>query len=102
MAFRIIIKPIVWFDLEQAITWYEKQKIGLGRKFFYKFEEGIERIIANPYAYKNITSEVKRALLKNFPYKIFYAISENEILIIGVFHSKRSNAFVRKRVRALR
>lgn len=26
MAFKLIIKPIVWFDLEEAITWYESER----------------------------------------------------------------------------
>lgn len=34
MAFEILVKPIAWIDLEEAIDWYENAKPGLGEKFF--------------------------------------------------------------------
>ncbi len=102
MAFKIVVKPIVWFDLEEAITWYENERQGLGEQFFNNFEDAKEKIEINPNRYRNIIPGVKRILIKKFPYKIFYIISDNTILIIGLTHAKRSNAFVRKRLKILR
>ena len=59
MAFRIIVKPIVWFDLEEAITWYQSERSGLGKQFFNSFEEVKEKIKANPKVYLNIIPGLK-------------------------------------------
>jgi plasmid stabilization system protein ParE len=101
MAFEILIKPIVWFDLEEAITWYENESPGLGKRFFKSFVDAKENIVAHPTAYINVTPTVKRILLKNFPYKLFYTIAENTIYIIGVAHAKRSNAFIRRKLKQI-
>ena len=102
MVFKIIIKPILWLDLEEAITWYEKERKGLGKIFFENFEEAIERIKINPNSYLNVIPDVKRILVKKFPYKIFYTISNDMVFIIGLSHAKRSNAHVRKRLKLLK
>ena len=101
MAFETIIKPIVWFDLDEAITWYENESEGLGMAFFKGFEEAKEKIESNPTVYRNIFPDIKRILLNKFPYKLFYTISGNKIAIIGLTHAKRSNAFVRKPLKEL-
>lgn len=50
MAFEIIIKPIVFLDLDEAINWYESEQEGLGARFYKSFETAIERIKQNPDA----------------------------------------------------
>jgi plasmid stabilization system protein ParE len=101
MVFKIIIKPIVWIDLDEIISWYENERKGLGKKFFASFEIAKERIATNPKAFPDIIPGVKRILIKKFPYKVFYTISDTSVFIIGVSHSKRSNAYIRKRLRTM-
>lgn len=102
MAFEIIVKPIVFLDLDEAMLWYESEQKGLSLRFFKSFETAIETIKKNPKAFLEVTPGVKRILLKRFPYKVFYTISKNTIFILGVFHAKRSNAFIRKRLQQMR
>jgi len=64
MAFEIIIKPIVFLDLDEAINWYESEQEGLAARFYKSFETAIERIKENPDAFTNVIAEVKRILLK--------------------------------------
>jgi hypothetical protein len=59
MAFDLIIKPIVWLDLNEAIEWYEKESPGLGKRFFKSFEKTKENIIRSPASYPNITQRLK-------------------------------------------
>ena len=39
--------------------------------------------------YPNITNDLKRTVLHRFPYSIFYAITDNTILILSVAHQHR-------------
>ncbi len=98
MAFEIIVKPQTWYDLIQAMIWYDSKRENLGREFFNDFEITIDRIKVNPNAFREIFPEVRRVLIKRFPYKVFYTVSENTIYIIGVMHAKRSSVFVRDRL----
>jgi len=54
-----------------------------------------------PSAFSYVKKPVRRHLIKKFPYKIFYLITGDSIIVIGVSHAKRSNAFVRKRLRLI-
>ncbi len=101
MAFKIFIKPIVFLDLDEALLWYESEQKGLAMRFYQSFENAIERINRNPHAFSDVTPGVKRILLKKFPYKVFYTISENKIFVLGISHAKRSNSYIRKRLRLL-
>jgi toxin ParE1/3/4 len=80
------------------MLWYDSRRENLGRELFKDFEVAIDRIKINPYAFREIIPEVKRILIKRFPYKVFYTVSENTIYIIGVAHASRSNTFVKKKI----
>lgn len=43
----------------------------------------------NPLAHPAVYGELHRALLRRFPYGVFYVVGEAEIGVIGVFHGRR-------------
>ena len=98
MAFKIIIKPLARFDLDEAILWYENELSGLGNRFYQAFIDALERISKDPEAFMEISADVRRIVIKKFPYKVFYTISENKIFIIGIMHAKRSSGFLENRL----
>lgn len=100
MAFKILFKPIALIDVDEAISWYEKELKGLGYRFLNRLTEALEELKVNPNAYQIIYSPVRRMLLKSFPYKILYFIRDPEtIIILGVIHTKRSNRYIKKRLK---
>lgn len=99
MGFEIVIKPIVFLDVDDAIAYYEKQSKGLGNRFFKHFLSTLENIQTKPFTYSFVKDPVRRCRIEKFPYKIFYLVSEQNIFIIGLSHAKRSNAFVKRRLK---
>lgn len=100
MAFKILFKPIALIDVDEAIAWYEKELKGLGYRFFSRLTESLEQLKTKPESYQIIYPPVRRILLKSFPYKILYLIQEpHAIVILGVIHTKRSNRYIKKRLR---
>jgi mRNA-degrading endonuclease RelE of RelBE toxin-antitoxin system len=100
MAFELVIKPIVFLDVEDAINYYEKQSKGLGKRFYDSFLTTLQNIQFHPHHYTIVYNSVRRCMVAKFPYKIFYTIQEEKIFIIGVTHAKRSNTYIRKRLRS--
>ena len=94
MAFEIIIKPLARIDLDEAILWYENELGGLGNKFYQAFLTASETVSKYPEAFMEISPGIRRIIIKRFPYKLFYASSENKIFIIGIIHAKRSAGFI--------
>jgi len=98
MAIKVLVKPIVFIDAEETVAYYEEQLEGLGKKFYEKLLFTIDRIQSAPFSFSFAKEPVRRCLIKGFPFKIFYIISEETIIIIGITHVKRSNRFIKKKL----
>ena len=99
MDFKILIKPIVFVDAEEAVLYYEKKLSGLGKRFYERFLTSLNKIHAKPFTYTFAKGSVRRCRVEKFPYKIFYVINSDTIFIIGLSHAKRSNAFIKRRLK---
>lgn len=89
MTYKILITPEAELDLEDAFNWYEQQISGLGSEFIRVVDASFSAIQINPFAYPIIHQEVRRKLIRKFPYGLLYVIIDDNISIIGCFHVKR-------------
>ena len=76
-------------DLEIAFLWYEEQRYGLGLEFLDCVEAAIETISQMPRLYAKHHRNFRRALVRRFPFSIFYTIEENSIIIHAVFDNRQ-------------
>ena len=51
MAFKLIIKPLVIFDLEEVVDYYENRVSGLGKRFYNQFLFSLSDIQNKPLTY---------------------------------------------------
>ncbi len=102
MVFDIIIKPVAFLDVEEAIIYYESKSKGLGKRFFDNFLLSVEEIQRNPDHYSYIKYPISRHIIAKFPYKVYYIITNDKIVVLGVSHAKRSNAYIKSRLRLLK
>lgn len=97
MNYTVIVSPFAEDDIRSAFDYYEVQRIGLGQEYVFCVEECLARIQRNPQHYLYVTKLVRRAIVKRFPYSIFYFIKTNEIHVIAVLHQKQDFKTIRKR-----
>ena len=83
------ISQLAFFEIEDAKEYYNLQNSTLGDTFKNDIKRSIESIKKFPNLYPNITNDMRRCLLHRFPYSIFYAITDNTILILSVAHQHR-------------
>ena len=79
-------------DLEIAIDWYERQVAGLGLQFLDCIEEKISLILKNPQSYPLHHKNFRRALIRKFPFAIFYSIEKSSIVLHAIFDNRQSPA----------
>jgi plasmid stabilization system protein ParE len=84
-------------ELEDAYNWYEDQEAGLGEAFLDSFNLSIDRIRNRPESYAVIVGDLRRAIVKRFPYAIYYRIISSRVLVVAVLHGKRSPKHLRSR-----
>ena len=59
---------------------------GLGDDFISAVDEALERARANPSAYRVMLLDMRRVLVKRFPYAIYFVEEDDSILVIALFH----------------
>jgi len=85
--------------MAEAFDWYEERLAGLGFEFLEQVALVQQQVEQNPLRHAVIYRNVRRALVRKFPYKVFYFIEENRVHLIGVVHVKRHPGFWQKRVK---
>jgi plasmid stabilization system protein ParE len=85
-------------DLAHAYVWYEARRRGLGAELLQALEEQLERIPEHPNHFPVVVRDARRALLKRFPYSIPFREEGGKIVVLGVLHTSRNPAILRRRV----
>ncbi len=90
--YKVFISPSATDDVKKASKWYNKQKLGLGKKFVTSIRSTMVYIKENPYIAKIRFDDVHVVVVKQFPFSIHYKIKEElkTILIHAVLHDSRN------------
>jgi plasmid stabilization system protein ParE len=89
MSYEISVRPEAAREVQEAFDWYEEKSEGLGLEFLRAADACIAGITRNPLASPTIYQDIRRALLRRFPYALFYIIKEERIIVLACFHAKR-------------
>jgi hypothetical protein len=88
MNLTLVFQTGVREEIDEAYTWYEKQRSGLGEEFLTEVQFVLDRIERNPELHAPIYKDVRYGRLKRFPYVVYYRIDPDRIAVIAVDHSK--------------
>lgn len=89
MSVRVIFRRAADQDIDDAFAWYERQQPGLGDQFLKSLGATIEHIRARPLLYPVVRGAVRRAVLRRFPYLLFYLVEPERVVVIGCLHASR-------------
>jgi len=86
---QLIVRGEAEAELADAFAWYEARETGLGVDLINVVEVALAEIRRRPESFQRVHGEVRRALLKRFPYGVFFVADEGRITVIAVFHASR-------------
>ena len=92
MKYRLVVRHVAKVDIRSAAWRYETQRSGLGREFVAEVDEVLSRVAENPLQYQVLHREARRAIVRRFPYGLFYRIEANNIVVFCVSHLHRDPA----------
>jgi plasmid stabilization system protein ParE len=74
-------------EIGNAYFWFEDQLTGLGARFIGELETLDARIAENPFLYQIVEApEIRRGLLRRFPYSLLYRVLAEEVDVLACFH----------------
>lgn len=97
---RLIIRPEAESDIIDAAVWYESRDAGLGFEVMVEIRAAITRAVDHPRAHMLLRKhpEIHRVLARRFPYRIFYIVRSDAIVIFAVLHVARHDRKWQQRI----
>jgi plasmid stabilization system protein ParE len=89
MKCGLVLRRVAEREFDDAVAWYEGEREGLGREFRAAIEECFQRIADNPEGFPEVRGEVRRAVVRRFPFVIHFRIEQKRVVILSVFHTSR-------------
>ena len=85
-------------ELTEARRWYSHYHQDLDLEFMQCVDEVLTQVVSNPHLFPVVYRNLRRAVVRRFPFAVFYEITANEIEVVSVFHSRRNPEVWKSRV----
>jgi plasmid stabilization system protein ParE len=89
MSLPVVLTPEAEDELDEAAQWYEQQAAGLGVDLVAKVRVALASIGAIPTIHAPVYRDIRRAMIRRFPYSVFYRVHPDRIEVLAVFHNRR-------------
>ena len=99
MTFTVIVRRSAASDISEAYDWYEAQQVGFGSSFLAEIEATLKRIEDGPLRYAIAMGDARRALVRRFPYSVYFRVRGYSIRVIAVIHQHRDPRVAQARLR---
>jgi plasmid stabilization system protein ParE len=99
---QVIFRREARRDALEAYAWYEEQEPGLGAEFRGELDAAVHRLQRSPESFPVVYRGARRARLKRFPYGVLFREVEDVLVVLAVFHARRSPRAWSRRARPSR
>jgi toxin ParE1/3/4 len=81
-------------ELIEAGQYYERQRRGLGMRFRVAVQDAVAAVRRSPTAFSPYRgSDIRKCLVQDFPYTVFYIEFDADIWIAAVAHQRRQQDY---------
>lgn len=95
---RVEYHPAIERELRQIIDFYNERSLGLGNQFLDEFEKQILNIASMPDRWVIVEADVRRSLMKRFPFVVYFRSLNDQVLRVTVIkHQRRHPNYGRRR-----
>jgi toxin ParE1/3/4 len=94
----VVLRAEAETEFDEAFDWYEGRRPGLGVAFAGEVQRVFDIISANPLIHAIVLADIRKAVVRRFPYCIFYRPHNDRVEIIAVFHTSRDPAIWQGRI----
>ena len=97
---KLVFHPAARAETREAAHFYNAQQPHLGRRFVCAVEESSKRVRVDPLLYPVVADDVRRCLVRTFPYSILFLVKRTKIVVVAVMHLHRKPGYWKHRVEA--
>jgi toxin ParE1/3/4 len=98
MTPRFVLEPAAEDDLAEGLAWYEQHgPPNLAVEFLAAVRDAFEAIERAPLQFPLEWADIRKAVLRRFPYLVYFVVLPDVISGIAVFHARRDPAIWHRR-----
>ena len=76
-------------EVSDIAEYLEARRPGFGRKFIEELRRVEALLRDNPALYQPVNGDIRRAVLRRFPYGVFYVVDGDQVFVLACFHLRR-------------
>jgi plasmid stabilization system protein ParE len=84
VALAVVFRPEASAEVLETKSWYEGRANGLGDRFIDDLEAVLARVVERPGSFPTVRDQTRRAVLRRFPYAVYFRQAENQIVVLAV------------------
>jgi toxin ParE1/3/4 len=92
VKWRVSVRDAAQKDLREVRDWYENQRSGLGDEFIVAAADALSRLETDPQRFPFYYRGFRRVLTERFPYRMFFRIEKDLVIVFRVLHVARDHA----------
>ena len=89
MTPRLFVRRAARADIAEAFKWYEVRSTGLGHEFLRAVRVAFAAIERAPERFPVAVDDIRKVVLRRFPYIVYYVVLRRGISVIAVMHGRR-------------
>ncbi len=89
MTFDVQVRRAAELDVAEAQLWYESQRGGLSAEFLSEVWQVFDRLAETPLIYQTVYRDVRRAMVRRFPYLIWYRVVGEVVTVLACSHGRQ-------------
>lgn len=95
---KYLYHPEALAEYADAALYFEERAPGLGADFTIEVEDAIQQVTQSPDRWRCMDEDIRRFLVRRFPYGILYTVEGEYVLIVAVMHLSREPGYWRHRL----
>ncbi len=92
----VIFRPLADADAREAKAYYGGRSSKSADRFIDAPAAAVALISERPYACQRVDGETRRAVLRRFPYAVYYRVTDDAVIVLAV-HGRQDPAQWRAR-----
>lgn len=86
---NVRIRPEAELDLQEAYSYFEQCRLGLGADFIECVQNALAKVLENHEHYPIVHKSIRRILVRRFPFAVFFTEIDDIIVVFAVLHCAR-------------
>jgi hypothetical protein len=89
----LVVQPDAETEITNAALWYHEQSSAIRDSFLTAVDQALQAIEQRPLLYQRIYKQVRRLVLREFPYALFYTVSSQDACIAAAIQSSGASVY---------